>query len=165
MLNFVKGVAGQLGNILVPGQGGIPKRHRDDFFIGGLVIHHLDNPDGIALHQRQRHDGLLAEHQHIQRIAVVGVGAGDKAVVGRIVGGCVQHPIQPQKAGLLVHFVFILAALGDFDDGGEILRLNAFRGDVVPYVHACRSFGDDISHFRRRMPEEPSHYYTGYPAI
>ena len=36
---------------------------------------------------RERHHRLLAEHQHVERVAVVAVGLRDEAVVGRVVDG------------------------------------------------------------------------------
>lgn len=55
-------------------------------------------------------------------------------------GGGVQHPIQPKQAGFLVHFIFVLAALGDLDHGGEIVRFDPLLGDVVPDIHWSSSF-------------------------
>ena len=62
---------------------------------------------------------LLADHQRIERIAVVAERPGDEAVVGGIVHGAVQHPIQTQQSGLLVQLVLVLAAFRHFDDDRE----------------------------------------------
>ncbi len=64
-------------------------------------------------------NGLLAQDQSIERISVVAIRARNEAVVGRIVHGAVEHPVETQEARLLVEFVFVGAALGDFDDDGE----------------------------------------------
>ena len=47
---------------------------------------------------------------------------GMKAVVRRIVCGGIKDTVEAQGAGLLIHFVFVLAALFDLDDGEEVLR-------------------------------------------
>lgn len=127
--------AGSSSDVVIAGEGGIAEGDSDDFLVPGFLIHHLDDPDGITAHQRHGDDAFLAEHQHIERVAVLGIGAGDEPVVCRIVGGGVQDAVEPEQAGFLVHLVFVFAALGNFDDRGKILGADARRGDVMPDVH------------------------------
>jgi hypothetical protein len=71
-------------------------------------------PIARAFHDRQRVHRFLAEHERVERIAVVAVGARDEAVVGGIVHRAVEHAIEPQQPGLLVQLVLVLAALSGF---------------------------------------------------
>ena len=82
-------------------------------------------------------DGLLTQHQRVERVAVVAEGARDEAVVGGIVHGAVEYAVEPQQAGLLVQLVLVLAAHRNFDDDGEhLLDHMVVNVDVVPSVHA-----------------------------
>ena len=65
---------------------------------------------------------LLAQDEGVERIAVVAVGAGDEAVVGRVVDGAVEHAVEPQQARFLVELVLVLAAHRHFDDRREGVR-------------------------------------------
>ena len=95
VLHLVEDMPGQLGDVLVIVVSGVVKGDGDDFLILAAAVVHDDDADGVAPHQGHGDDVLRAEHQHVQGVAVVSVGAGDKAVVGRVVGGGVQHPVQP----------------------------------------------------------------------
>ena len=68
---------------------------------------------------------LRADDQHVQRVAVVAVGAGDEAVVGRVVRRRVKDAVEYDKPGFLVELVLLLAALGYLDDCDEFLGLYA----------------------------------------
>ena len=59
----------------------------NDLFVQSAAVSHFDNADGIALHQCQRNQRFGADQQYIQRVIVVCIGQGNKAVVGRVVGG------------------------------------------------------------------------------
>lgn len=54
-------------------------------------------------------------------------------------GRCIQNAVENDQTGLLVQFIFLLAALGDLDHGEKILRLDARGVDVVPDVHGVTS--------------------------
>ena len=89
---------------------------------------------GVAAHQGEGVDFLRTEHQHVQRIAVVAVGAGNEAVVGGVVGGGVEHPVQDDKPGFLIQLVLLLAALGNLNDRHEVLGLDAAGADIMPDI-------------------------------
>ena len=81
--------------------------------------------------------GFLAEHQRVERVAIFAEGAGNEAVVGGIVDGAVQYPVELQQAGLLVELVLVLAPHRHFDDDREcLLDQMVVNVDVVPRVHA-----------------------------
>ena len=98
-------------------------------------------------------DRLLAEHQRIERVAIVAEGPRDEAVVGRIVDGAVQHAIETQQAGLLVQLVLVLAALRNFDDDRERALDRAFvEIAVMPWVHELMLACPSCFHWRRGPP-------------
>lgn len=45
------------------------------------LVEHSHDADGLGAEEREGHDGLLHQHQDVQRIVVLAVGAGDEAVV------------------------------------------------------------------------------------
>ena len=69
---------------------GVVEGDGDDLLVQLALVPHGDDTDGIAAHQAEGRDGLAGQHQHVQRIAVVGIGAGDQPIVGRVVGGGVE---------------------------------------------------------------------------
>ena len=141
--HFREDVGGQLADIVVAVVGGILEGDGDDLFIQLALIQHGNDADGIAAHQTQGLDHLAAKHQHVQRVVVVRIGAGNQAVVGGIVGGGVQDAVQNQGTRFLVQLVFFLAALFDLDDGDKVLRRDAGRGNVMPDIaHNRCSFHD-----------------------
>jgi hypothetical protein len=80
--------------------------------------------------------GWGREHQHVHRIAVVGDGVRDVAVVAGIVHGRRHEAVDEHRAGLLVHFVLDRIGIHrDFDDDVEVV------GDVSPRGHAVEIHG------------------------
>ena len=79
---------------------------------------------------------LLAEHQRIERIAVVAERARDEAVIGRVVHRAVEDAVEPKEPRLLVELVLVLAALRDLDDDREgAVDQRVVDVTVVPRVH------------------------------
>src|SRR5262249_8323042 len=75
------------------------------------------------------------QHQHVDRIVILRVGARDEAVVGRVVNRRVEDAIDPQEAGPLVELVLRLAAVRHLDDDREDLeRVVGRQRDVMPGV-------------------------------
>ena len=62
---------------------------RDNLFVGASRVYHVDDADGVHVNQRHAVYGLGADYENVERVIVLGVGAGDKAVICRIVGGSV----------------------------------------------------------------------------
>ena len=105
-----------------------------------FLVAHAHHADGTRLDDRQRVHRLLAEHQRVQRVAVVAEGPGDEAVVGGIVNGAVEHAVEAQQPRLLVQLVLVLAALGNLDDYGKRrLDERVVHVAVVPGVHLFNS--------------------------
>ena len=116
------------------------ERHGNNLFVGGTAVGHLDNAYGAALNQGHGMNCLAAEHEHVEGVSVGGVGAGNEAIVRRIVGGGVKHPVKAEHTGFLVHFVFVFAAVGNFYNRGEVVLFNSLLGNVMPNVHFCSPF-------------------------
>lgn len=84
--HLLKNVGRQLGDAFIAVVGGVVKGDGDDFFILFAAVVHNNDADGITAHQGHGNDVLRAEHQHVQGVPVVGVGAGDEPIVGRVMG-------------------------------------------------------------------------------
>ena len=115
---------GKSENIPVYVVGGIAEGDRDDLLIGTAVVQHLDGTDGVAAHQRAGMQGLGAQYQYVQRVVVIGVGAGDHTVVGRVVGSSVEYTVKANDTRLFVKLVLAGRAFGNFNDSCEVCRGN-----------------------------------------
>ena len=118
----------------------VVERDSDYFIVQRTVVQHGDHSDRVAFHKRKRVYWFGAKHQYIQRVAVLCIGAGDKAVVGRVVRRGVQNSVQQQETSFLVKFIFHFAALLNFNYCVKVLLCNAVGGNVVPDVHSYLSF-------------------------
>ena len=118
---FAQQMAGQLRLVGVIGKRRVAHADRHDLVVDALLVAHAHHADRARLDDGQRIDGLLPEHQRVERIAIVAVGPRDEAVVGGIVHGAVEHAIETEQPRLLVQLVLVLAALGDFDHDREAL--------------------------------------------
>lgn len=108
MADFREQVRGQLAHIVVGVIRRVLKRDGDDLLIQAALVQHGDHPDGIAAHQAQGLDDLTGEHQHIQRVVIICVSAGDQAIIGGIMRGGIEDAVQNQMARFLVQLVFLL---------------------------------------------------------
>ena len=136
MADFVKQVFRKLADVEHVVVIRVAQRHGDDLFVARVAVVHFEHADRAAFHQRHRLDGLRAEHQHVERVAVVCVGARDKAVVGRIVRRGIQHAIQTQQTRCFIHFIFVFAAALDFNHGHKAIGRDERRINIMPNVHA-----------------------------
>ena len=109
--------------------------NRNDFFIAHSAIFHRHDPNRITPNQCHRLNRSRTENQHVQRVVVVAVCSGNKAVIHGIIRCSEQHSVQRQHTGFLVQFIFHVAALGDFYHCGKICWINAFWFNIVPNIH------------------------------
>ena len=70
--------------------------HRDDLVVNPLFVAHAHDADRARLDNRQRVDRLLPQHERVERIAVVAERPRDEPVVGGVVDGAIEDPIEPQ---------------------------------------------------------------------
>ena len=134
MGHLIKEVGGQVHQVLDVVVGGIGEGDGDDLLVVLSPVQHGDVSNGVTAHQGHGVDGLRAHHQHVQGVPVVAVGPGDEAVVGGVVGGGVEHPVQDDKPGFLIQLVLLLAALGNLNDRHEVLGLDAAGADIMPDI-------------------------------
>src|SRR3954468_18559215 len=162
-------VGRQLGLVAVIGIRRVAHADRHDLIVNPLLVTHPHHADGARVDDGQGEDRLLSQHQHVERIAVVAVGARDEAVVGGIVDGAVKHPIETQQPRFLVQLVLVRAPFRDLDDGrkgGGYLRL--VNVGVVPRVHPPMVSADHLKRTRnpaewRRWPWAARHSWVNVP--
>ena len=142
MAHFLELVLRQVGHVLEVVVGRIVKGNCNDLLVPVALVLHDDHPDGVTTHQSHRADLFGTQDQDIQRIPVTGESPGDEAVIGRVVGGGVEDPVQLKQAGLLVQFILHLPPLGDLYDGCEIVAPDSFIVHIMPDIHLIVSFPD-----------------------
>lgn len=91
------------------------------------VVGHPHHANGANMDPAAGKGGVLGEHQHIERVAVLGKGVGDKSVFGRIGRGRKEAAIKADSTGFMVDFVLIAATSGDFDDD-----IDGFHLTILP---------------------------------
>ena len=116
---------GQLRNIEIAGTGRILEGHGNYFFIGRTAVGHFYYAYGAALYQSHGVNCFAAEHEHVQRVAVLGICARNKSIVGGVVGGGIKHAVKPKHAGFFVHFIFIFTAGRNLNYSGKIVFFNS----------------------------------------
>jgi hypothetical protein len=145
MLDFSEDMLWQICDIFPLIHLGFFKGDRDNFLIQFVVVGHGENADRVAFNKAHGLELFSAQDEDIEGVAVFGVGAGDEALVGWIMGGGVQNPVQPEHAGRFVHLIFLLAAFGDFNDCNEFFGLDPGIGDIVPDIHIFSSLLSKLS--------------------
>jgi hypothetical protein len=76
--DFAHAMSRQFKNRVVVCIIGIVDVHSNDLIITLALVPHLHQPYRLGRQDRQRHDGLLTKHQHIERIVIFGVGLWDE---------------------------------------------------------------------------------------
>src|SRR5690606_2045499 len=113
----------QLGQLVV-GDG-------DQFGVAAGFVGHVEDTDRAAADDRTRCNRIGGYYQHVQRVAVVGKGVRDEAVVGRVEHRGGHETVDEQAVGVVIDFVLDRRVVGrDLD--GDI--------DVVGQVFAGRDF-------------------------
>ena len=95
-------------------------------------VDHRHQANRPSLHQRERGDRFLTEHQNIERVVVFGQRLRNEPVVGRVIHRRVENPVELQQPGLFVELVLDARPHGDLDDGDELGREFLARSDIVP---------------------------------
>ena len=104
--------------------------------IFAFVVVHFHHTDGAYIDDRERDNRLLAEDEHVERIAILTIRARDEAVIRGIHDGAVEHPIEPQQARGFIDLVLVLAAQRHFDDNRKVLAdASIVNRIVVPWMH------------------------------
>jgi hypothetical protein len=104
----------------------------DDLVVLLAHVNQGHQADGAGVDDGQRHDRLLAQHQHVERIVVLGQSLGDESIVGRVVDGGVENAVEFDQAAGLVELALHAGAEGTFNDRLELARQLIAGSDVVP---------------------------------
>ena len=96
--------------------------HSEHFVIGLGVIDHVEDSHGAHFDHAAGEARMGHHHQDVDRIAVVGDGAGNEAVIAGIVHGRIEGAVQAEDAELDIVFALVTAALGDLDDHADRFR-------------------------------------------
>ena len=106
----------------------------DDLVILLVLVQHVHHSDHLGFHQAQRLHLGAADHQDVQRVMVLAVGARDETVVLRVVDRAEQNSVQLEQPTVLVELVLDLALRRDLDDGVDD-RWGFFSvGHAVPWI-------------------------------
>ncbi len=86
---------------------------------------------------------FLEEDEGVEGVAVLAEGVLDEAVVGRVLSGREEHPVEPDPAGLMIHFILVALPFGYLNDNVELhchfLRSSHPSGPGVALVSRRRN--------------------------
>ena len=128
--------------------GAVPLRvvleDADQLGVDARLVAHGEHAEDARPHHAAREGRVGHQHQRVERVAVVGQGVGDEAVVRRVGGGGEEAAVQPDDVRLVVVLVLVAAPRGDLDhhvdrvvgpahvgDGGS-LRVPGSTGLMMP---------------------------------
>lgn len=98
-------------------------------------VGHLQHADSAATHYHAWDQREWGDHQHVDRVAVVGQGIRDVAVVAWVVHSGAHETVHEDGAGFLVHFVLDrIRVHRDLDNHVEIVR-QVFAGRYFIQAH------------------------------
>jgi hypothetical protein len=100
--------------------------------IGLAPVDHGHETDGAGVNDGERHDRILAEHEHVEGIVVFCQRLRDEAVVRGIVDGGIENAIEFDQAAGFVEFVLHARSERDLDHAIEFLRELVAGSHVVP---------------------------------
>jgi len=63
------------------------------------LVQHLHHPNGLRAQEAHGHDGLLHQHQHVQRVGVLAQRLGDEPVVVGVDDAGVEDAVDVAEAG------------------------------------------------------------------
>ena len=113
---------------------GVAERDGEDLLVGLAAVDEVEEADGTGLDEASGEGRDRAQHEDVERVAVIAQGAGDEAVVTGIVDGAVEHAVEAEHADLLVELVLVALVGGNLDDRGDLVGRAGSGRDVVPGV-------------------------------
>ena len=131
MLDLVQEGEGHPVDVLDVGPEGIAEGDAQDLLVLALLVRHPEQPDRTDQDVTARERGLADEHQGVERVAVRTERAVDEPVVRRVLHRREQHPVQEDRAGLVVELVLVPRPLGDLHDDGEDLVGDGHRASLA----------------------------------
>src|SRR5690554_4828794 len=117
---------------VVVGLGQLVVRHGHQFGITAGFVFHVQYAYRATANHRASLYRVGGNHQYVQRVAIVGQGVGDEAVVGRVEHRGGHEAVNQQGAHVFVQFVLDRGAVGrDFDGNVDVFWRVLASGDVV----------------------------------
>ena len=74
-----------LGGFAIAVELGVFSRDGNDFMVFFARVNHRHQPNGARINNGERHNGFLAQHQHVERIFIFRQRLWNKAVIRGIV--------------------------------------------------------------------------------
>ena len=137
-------VWGHLGGLVIRVELGVLGSDGDDFVVGLALIDHRHQSDCTRMDDGERYDCFLTEHEHVERIVILGVRLGNEPVVCRVIDGRVEDTVEADETAGLVEFVLHAGAEGNFDNAVELVGKLVAGSYVVPGMNH-RMFRMDAS--------------------
>ena len=98
-------------------EAGIIHGHSEDLVIAALLVSHDELAHRTHADVAAWECWLFDDHQHIDRVAIIGECFRNETIVRGIVNRAIEHAVEAKYAALLIEFIFIPAAAGNLDDG------------------------------------------------
>ena len=110
--------------------------YTEDLFVALTLVDHLEYADGADLLDAAGKAGGIDQHEHVERIAVVAEGAGNEAVVARVMHRRKEVPVEAEDVQILVVLVLANSLQRDLDYGiHQFRRLRSDgQGEVIRHI-------------------------------
>ena len=125
-------------------QVGSFERDADDLLVRALLVGHVedaDRPDADAAAGERR---VADEDERVERVAVLGEGALDEAVVGRVAHRGEQAAVEDDPAELVVPLVLVARPARDLDEDHDVAHAAAaLAAEPRLTARQCRLLSSD----------------------
>jgi len=111
---------GDVPDVLQVRQPGIAGRYAEHLVVAALLVPHPEHADRPAQDQAAGKRGFLDEYEGVEWITVLPEGVLDEAVVGRVLRRGEERPVEPDSAGIMIHFVLVAMPFRDLDRDVEM---------------------------------------------
>src|SRR5690606_38390994 len=128
--------------------------------IAAAIVGHVQYANRTATDDRARGNRMRGDYQYVQRVAIIGQGVRNEAVVGRVEHRGSHEAIDEQSAGVLVDLVLDRRMVGrDFDGDVDVVGNVLACGNLVvahglPDAGQCESVGTCLRSARKNMGRE-----------
>jgi hypothetical protein len=106
-----------------------------DFLVAQTLVEHFQDADRTNFHDTAGKAGSVYEDEDVEGVAVIGEGAGDKAIVSRIVDGRIEIAVETENVVFLVILVLVAALIGNLDDSVDDLGAVRPNGEFQVIRH------------------------------
>src|SRR5690606_26937924 len=123
-------------DVLAPRGALVTRRHAEHLVVAAGLVAHAEHAQRAALDQAAGEGRLLEQHERVERVAVLAERALDEAVVVGVARRGVEHAVEADASGLVIHLVLVPRTLGDLDRDAElhadVLQFSDVRAPAVP---------------------------------